>query len=93
MDSGPILRRSTVCMAEDDTLESTFARSVALGTELMCETLGELISTRQARLFPQPQLQGYTYLARHMNESIRHDIRMDLERGFIARDIAGRVAF
>lgn len=92
MDSGAILRRSTVCLASDDTLESCFARSVALGTELMCETVREVIETKQARIFDQPQFTGYTYLQRHMTKEIRDEIRSDLRRGLIKRYIATRTA-
>jgi methionyl-tRNA formyltransferase len=93
MDSGPILRRSIVCLAEDDTLESAFARSVALGTELVCETVRELITTKRARIFPQPQFIGHTYLARQMDQHMQRGIEMDLQRDFIARDIAKRASF
>ena len=93
MDSGPVLRRSTACLAVDDTPESCFARSVALGTELMCETVRELLQTKTARIFPQPQFTGYTYLLSHMTKDVRDDIRRDLQRGLIKRDIASRTAF
>ena len=90
MDSGPILRRSSACLAQDDTPESCFARSVALGTELICETVRELIETRRARIYPQPQLQGRTFLRRELTEDIRRDIRRDLRAGLIGRDIVRR---
>jgi methionyl-tRNA formyltransferase len=93
MDSGPILRRSIACLADDDNLESAFARSVALGTELMCETVRELITTKQARIFPQPQFAGRTYLFQQMNVDMRRDLEMDLRRNFIARDLGHRKAF
>ena len=93
MDSGPILRRSIACLAVDDTPESCFARSVALGTELMCETVRELIQTKKARIFHQPQFTGYTYLISQMTKDIKDDIRRDLQRGLIKRDIAKRTAF
>jgi len=93
MDSGPILRRSISCLAVDDTPESCFARSVALGTELMCETVRELIQTKKARIFHQPQFTGYTYLISQMTKDIKDDIRRDLQRGLIKRDIAKRTAF
>ena len=93
MDSGPILRRSISCLAVDDTPESCFARSVALGTELMCETVRELIQTKKARIFHQPQFTGYTYLISQMTKDIKDDIRGDLQRSLIKRDIAKRTAF
>src|SRR5437773_3810825 len=93
MDSGPSLRSSIACLAVDDTPESCFARSVALGTELMCETVRELIQTKKARIFHQPQFTGYTYLISQMTKDIKDDIRGDLQRSLIKRDIAKRTAF
>ena len=93
MDSGPILRRSIACLALDDTPESCFARSVALGTELMCETVRELTQTKKARIFPQPQFTGYTYLGSQMTRDMRDDIRRDLQRGLIKRDTSKRIEF
>jgi hypothetical protein len=93
MDAGPILRRSSACLTEDDTLESCFARSVALGTELMCESVRELIDTKQARTFPQPRFTGFTYLGRHLTDTIVNEVRLDLQRNLIRRDIDARTAF
>jgi hypothetical protein len=93
MNSGPILRRSIACLAVDDTPESCFARSVALGTELMCETVRDLIQTKQARTFPQPQFTGSTHLSRHMTADIKTDVRHMLNGGFIRDDIARRQTF
>jgi methionyl-tRNA formyltransferase len=93
MDSGPILRRSSACLAMDDTPESCFARSVALGTELMCETVREVIETKRARIYLQPQFAGYTYIGQHLTADIRHTIRIDLQRGLIRNDVARRTNF
>jgi methionyl-tRNA formyltransferase len=92
MDAGPILRRSIACLAIDDTPESYFARSVALGTELMCETVRELMQTKKARIFRQPQFTGYTYVG-SIPKDIKDAIRRDLRRGLIKRDITRRTAF
>ena len=93
MDAGPILRRSIACLAVDDTPEACFARSVALGTELMCETVRELMQTKKARIFRQPQFAGYTYIGSQLTEDVKDDIKRDLRRGLIQRDIAKRTAF
>jgi hypothetical protein len=92
-DSGPILRRSTACLAEDDTLETCLARSTVLGTELLCEIVHELIETKEARVFPQPQLTGRTFLQREMTNGIRREVRRDLQRNLIRRDIDRRTNF
>lgn len=91
MDSGPILRRATCCLVEDETIESCFARSVALGTELMCEAVGEIIETGIARVFPQPQFGGYTFLERTMTDEMKDAIRRDLPH-LIRRDLQLRYA-
>jgi methionyl-tRNA formyltransferase len=93
MDSGPILRRSSACLAVDDTPESCFARSVALGTELMCETVREIIQTKRARIFPQPQFAGFTYIRRDLTDDVREAIRRDLHAGMIRADISRRTRF
>ena len=93
IDSGPILRRSSVCLALDDTPEFCFARSVALGTELMCETVRELIQTKRARICRQPLFAGYTYIGQHMTDDVRRTIRTDLRRGLIRNDIARRTNY
>ena len=93
MNSGPILRRSSACLAVDDTPESCFARSVALGTELMCETVREIIQTKRARIFPQPQFGGFTYVYKHMTNDVRRAIRADLQQGLIKDDVARRTNF
>lgn len=93
MDSGPILRRSSACLAVDDTPKSCFARSVALGTELMCEVVGDLMQTRKARIFPQPQFVGYTYRGRDLTEDVRKAVRKDLQAGMIRTVLARRTSF
>ena len=90
INSGPILRRSSVCLAVDDTPESCLARSVVLGTELMCETVRELMQTKRARIYQQPQSAGYGYTGQHMTDDVRRSIRTDLRRGLIRNDITRR---
>jgi folate-dependent phosphoribosylglycinamide formyltransferase PurN len=93
MASGPILRRSIVCMAEDDTPQTCLARSIALGTELMCETVREIIATKRARIFPQPGIGGHTYPADGPDGSMLRDVGNDLRSGLIMRDLANRQSF
>lgn len=93
MDSGPILRRSSACLAVDDTPESCFARSVALGTELMCETVHEIIQIKKARIFPQPQFAGFTYVKRNLTDYVREAVRKDLREGMIRAEISRRKRF
>jgi methionyl-tRNA formyltransferase len=93
MDSGPIMRRSSACLAVDDCPESCFARSVALGTELMCEVVRELIQTKMARIFPQPQFSGFTYRRKDMTNNVRKAIRKDLQERMIRTDLFRRTRF
>jgi methionyl-tRNA formyltransferase len=93
MDSGPILRRSSACLAVDDSPESCFARSVALGTELICEVVRELIQERVARIFPQPQFTGFTYRRKDMTDNVRKAIRKDLQEGMIRTELFRRTRF
>jgi folate-dependent phosphoribosylglycinamide formyltransferase PurN len=91
--SGPILRRSSACLAIDDTPESCLARSVALGTELMCETVRELIQTKRARIYRQPQFTGYTYVRQQMTDDTKRTIDADLQRGLIRIDLVRQTNF
>ena len=59
----------------------------------MCETVRELIQTKRARIFRQPQFAGYTYISKHMTEEVRRTIRTDLRRGLITNDRARRTNF
>jgi hypothetical protein len=94
LDPARILRTAITCLAEDDTPESCFARSVALGTELMCETVRELLRTKEAHAFrQQPRISDNTCVETRMTENVRHNIRRDLQRGLIKSEIARRTAF
>jgi hypothetical protein len=93
MSSGPILRRSSACLAIDDSLESCLARSAALGTELMCEAVRDLIQSKKARIFPQRQFIGRTNPLWHMTTELKADIRLLLSAGFIRKDIARHTTF
>jgi hypothetical protein len=93
VSSGPILRRSSACLAIDDSVESCLARSAALGTELMCEALRDLIQSKKARIFPQRQFMGRTNPLWHMTAELKADIRLLLSAGFIRKDIARHTTF
>jgi hypothetical protein len=88
MDAGPIVRRSTACLIYEDTLESCFARVVALGTELMCEVVAEVIRADQLTVYDQPAEQGFTYLAAHLTEPILRAIDRDLSNGLLSTELS-----
>jgi hypothetical protein len=52
----------------------------------------ELMQTKQARIFRQPLFTGYTYIG-SVPKDIKDDIRRDLRRGLLQRDIARRTAW
>ncbi|MFC1495126.1 formyl transferase, partial [Thermodesulfobacteriota bacterium] len=83
VDAGPILRRSTVCLIKGDTRESCFARVVALGTELMCEAVAEIINSEEITLYDQPSEQGFSYLNSHLNNEVIQIVECDLRNGLI----------
>jgi methionyl-tRNA formyltransferase len=68
LDAGPILRRSHPCLLPWDSPEDCLIRVMALGTELICEVVREITSSREIALYdpspeqaetsPMPQLDG-----------------------------------
>ena len=88
MDAGPIVRRSTACVVDDDTRASCFARVVALGTELMCEVVAEITQADTLTVYDQPEGEGFTYLVAHRKEKILQSIDQDLEAGFLTNELS-----
>ncbi len=82
-DSGAILRRSQVAMFPEDDIETVFIRSVALGTELMIESIKEIIENQTVIIFPQPKYVGRTYLNRELNFKIMKAIYRDFRNGWL----------
>jgi folate-dependent phosphoribosylglycinamide formyltransferase PurN len=92
VDSGPVLRKAIACVADDDTLESCFARTVALGTELLCDTLRDLLQTGRARIISERDSSVDT-IDHQAQERMKDQIRADLRRDFIKTDILRRMLF
>ena len=88
MDAGPILRRSTVCLVEDDTPQSCFARVVALGTELMCEVVAEAIRSDELTVYDQPGDSGYTYLNSQLTGEVREAVERDFRNGWLGFELS-----
>ena len=88
MDAGPIVRRSTACLVEGDTRRSCFARVVALGTELMCEVVAEIIRSDSLTVYDQTEGEGFTYLGAHRKEEIMRSVDQDLEAGFLSTELS-----
>jgi Formyl transferase len=87
MDAGPILRRSTACIIPGDSPESCFARSVALGTELMCEVMTDIARCKQVPVFEQRPESGFTYLLRHLTPGVMDAIHRDFQAGWLATEL------
>lgn len=66
-DAGPILRRSQPCLFPDDDPNTIFARVVALGTELLIESVRQIMAGEPVRVFPQPPHSGRTHLGQELN--------------------------
>lgn len=88
----PILQSSSVCLSEDDDLEMCYGRATVLGTELLCDTVNKLIETRIVRTFVDDLLAS-PCSATSVTESMRNEIRRDLGRGLLKREIACKVRF
>lgn len=91
-ESDIVVSSSTPCLAVDDTPASCFARQAAVGTELMCELVGNLIKTRAVRL-DQRQPEASPTMNAEPTEDIRREVESDLRRGLIKREAARRMAF
>ena len=85
MDAGPILRRSTACLCFDDTLPMAFTRTVALGTELMCESVDDILHSDEITVYDQPEGEGATFLAAELTREVTFHVVRDLRDGLIAR--------
>ena len=79
-DGGPILRRSNICIHPNDKPQKIFLKSVALGTELMIESISDIIDNENILVFNQPKIPGRTYLGKEFTDdilaSIVHDFKL-----------------
>jgi methionyl-tRNA formyltransferase len=87
MDSGPIVRRSRPCLVRWDSPYTCFLRNVALGTELMCEIVRDVIAGRSIKAYPQPETQGRTFLFRDLTPQISESIERDFRDGWLGREL------
>ncbi len=92
-DSGPILRRSHPCLTSRDTPETCFCRVVALGTELICEVVRNIMDGRPLQTYPQPLNEGRTYLSRQLDDAILREVYRDFEDGWLGRELNRLRAF
>ena len=88
LDGGPILRRSTACLLGNDTRESCFARIVALGTELMCEVVADVIRNDHLTVYDQGDGRGFTYLGADLKGEVTRAVERDLRNGFLSFELS-----
>ncbi len=89
-DAGAILRRSQAAMFPNDDIETLFIRSVALGTELMIESIKEIIENQSVAIFPQPKYIGRTYLNRELDFKIMKAVYRDFRNGWLREALEKR---
>lgn len=78
-DSGPILRRSNITIHPDDSIQMLFLKSVALGTELMIETIGDIIKNDYIVQFIQPKEIGNTFIKKDFTSKHQLSIIKDFK--------------
>ncbi len=83
-DAGPILRRSNPCLFPTDDVNTIFARVVTLGTELMIESVQEIIADKTVMTFPQTPRTGKTYLSKQFPDIIEPIMR-DFRNGWLQK--------
>jgi methionyl-tRNA formyltransferase len=93
VDRGPILRRSQAALTPWDTPEACFARVVALGTELMCEVVRDIIESKEVVVYDQPLDRGVTYVTSQLDGEIEKAIDRDFSNGWLGDAIRGQRQF
>ena len=93
MDSGPVVRRSRVCLVPNDTKESCFVRVVALGTELMCEVVADVLKKSAINVYDQPEVEGATFCFRDLTQGAAAAIDRDSRSGWLAEELARLQSF
>ena len=92
-DDGAILRRSHPTLFPDDDVHTVFLRTVALGTELMIESVREIMADKHVRIFRQPEGVGRTYLNREYNLPVMKAIFRDFRSGWLPTELNRRREF
>ncbi len=91
-DSGAILRRSNPTIFVDDDPVVIFLRTVALGTELMIESVKEIDNSKEINIFPQSN-SGTTYLNKDYRLRIIKSIIRDFKARWLEDELARRREF
>ena len=91
-DQGMVVRCSSPCFAVDDTPETCFLRESAVGTELMCEVVSNLLRTKSVRL-DGCQSNEAAEMFHSPPSEIRREVAVDLRKGLIRREVARKMMF
>jgi hypothetical protein len=83
LDAGPVFRRAHATLTPWDTPEMCFARVVAFGTELLCETVGTIIHSKEIVAYDQPLDRGDEYVGAQLDAGIEEAIRRDFSNGWL----------
>lgn len=81
-----ILWRATACLAIDDDLQTCLVRCAALGADLMCDAVAELMAERRARPVAASSADGFAIAA--VPPDIAIDVQGLLAGGFIPQAVA-----
>jgi len=92
-DAGEILRRSNPTIFPEDNVHTVFLRSVALGTELMIESVREIIASKEITVFKQPEGVGKTYLNRSYDLPVMKALFRDFRAGWLPTELNRRRNF
>jgi methionyl-tRNA formyltransferase len=84
-DAGPIFKRSSPALLPEDNPAACFVRVVTVGTELMIETVRELVEQQELPCCDQPADQGFTYLVEMLSGDIIRAIYSDAASGEFSR--------
>jgi formyl transferase-like protein len=93
VDGGAILRRSQATLTPWDTPEACFARVVALGTELMCEAVRDIIESKEVVVYDQQLDRGVEYLNAQLDDEIEKAISRDFSNGWLGDAIRAQRQF
>ena len=86
-DAGQILRRSSPCIFPNDSAYTIFLRTVSLGTELMIESVQEIIENKELTVFKQPTRSGKTYLNREFDPRVAKAIARDFKANWLQNEL------
>ena len=92
-DTGSIIRRSQPCLRKDDKISDVFIRVVVLGTELLIESIHDIIKDNSISYYDQNKTFGRTYLASEMNSKKRMSIKKDFRNDWLKHELKSKHLF